>query len=91
VVGGSAVTGAILGGAGACAAFSATLTHSAEVPVTAALAAAAAALAVGGLLCREAPMYLPYLTAGVSGAATVAALASLATDLPPPSTRPRPR
>jgi len=82
VVGGSAVTGAILAGAGACAAFSATLTHSAEVPVTAALAAAAAALAVGGLLCREAPMYLPYLTAGVSGAATVAALASLATDLP---------
>ena len=82
VVGGAAVAGALLAASGACAAFSATLTHGVEVPVTAALAGAAAGLAVGGFLCRTAPMYLPYLTAGVAAAATIAALASLATDLP---------
>jgi hypothetical protein len=82
VVGGAAVAGAILAASGAAASLSATMTHRYDVPVSAALAAAALGMALAGLLCRDVPMYLPYVTAGAAGAATVSALASLTTDLP---------
>jgi hypothetical protein len=82
VVGGSAVAASLLALAGACATFSATLSHEIEVPVTAALAGSAVGLAIAGLLCRNVPMYLGYVTVGVASSATIAALTSLATDLP---------
>jgi hypothetical protein len=82
VVGGAAVTGALLALPGVFAAIAAELSRQADVVLTAALAAASIGLAVVAVARRQVPQYLGYATAGVAGGATITAVAALPTDQP---------
>jgi hypothetical protein len=82
VVGGSAVAGALLAASGAAATLASLVVAAPEARVSAALTGACIGLVVAGLLCRQVPMYLPYVSTGVAGSATIAALASLLIDSP---------
>jgi hypothetical protein len=82
IIGGAAVTGALLALPGVFAAIAGELARPPEVVLTAALAAASIGLAVVATFRREVPQYLGYATAGVAGGATITAVAALPTDQP---------
>jgi hypothetical protein len=82
IIGGAAVTGALLALPGVFAAIAGELARPPEVVLTAALAAASIGLAVIATFRREVPQYLGYATAGVAGGATITAVAALPTDQP---------
>jgi hypothetical protein len=82
MVGGTAIAGSIVALSGAVASLAAMISPVVSLPVTAALAGSSLGLALAALLCRSVPPFLPYVTAGVAGSATIAALASFTTDLP---------
>jgi hypothetical protein len=81
-IGGAATAVVLLSVPGIFAALAATGGRSAEIVLTAALAASAISLAVVALLGRWIPQYLPWATVGLVGGATVIALATLPTDRP---------
>ncbi|SCL19506.1 Uncharacterized membrane protein [Micromonospora rhizosphaerae] len=81
-VGGAAAGAALLALPGAVAALAAESGRSAEVVLTAALAASSLGLAVVAVVRRQVPAYLPYASAAVVGAATVSALVAIGTGLP---------
>jgi hypothetical protein len=80
-VGGGASAVAVLAFAGAAAALSAGAHQPAPVTLGSALAATSLALALAGLACWRAPMFLPYVSAGVAIAGSVIALAALPNGL----------
>lgn len=82
IIGGAAVTGALLAFPGVFAAIAGELARPPEVVLTAALAAASIGLAVVASVRRQVPQYLGYATAGVAGGATITAVAALPTDQP---------
>ena len=82
IIGGAAVTGALLAFPGVVAAFAAELDRPADVVLTAALGASSVGLAVIAAVRRQVPQYLGYATAGVAGGATVTAIAALPTNQP---------
>jgi hypothetical protein len=81
-IGGAATAGVLLALPGVFAAVAAEQGRSAQVILTAALAASSISLAVLALIGRGIPQYLPYATVGLVGGATVTAVASLPTDHP---------
>jgi hypothetical protein len=81
-IGGAATAGVLLALPGVFAAVAAEQGRSAQVILTAALAASSISLAVLAMIGRNIPQYLPYATVGIVGGATVTALASLPTDRP---------
>jgi len=81
-VGGTAVTSALLALPGALAAAAASLSHSPDVVLTAALAATAVGLATVALMRRWAGDYLSYAAVGTAMAATATAFAALAVGEP---------
>jgi hypothetical protein len=81
-IGGAATAGVLLALPGVFAAVAAEQGQSAQVVLTAALAASSISLAVLALVGRGIPQYLPYATVGLVGGATVTAVTSLPTDHP---------
>src|SRR5207237_1151323 len=81
-VGGAAAGAARLTLLGAVAALAAEFDNSAQVILTAALAASSLGLAAVAAVRRQVPQYLPYASVAVVGGATVSALAALFTGLP---------
>jgi hypothetical protein len=81
-IGGAATAGVLLALPGVFAAGTAGQGRSAQVILTAALAASSLSLAVLAVLGRRIPQYLPYATIGIVGGATATAVASLPTDRP---------
>lgn len=82
VIGGAAVTGALLAFPGAVAAIGVELDRPAGMVLTASLGACGIGLATLAAVRRQVPQYLGYATAGVSGAATVTAFAAIPTHQP---------
>ncbi|MFI5843466.1 SCO7613 C-terminal domain-containing membrane protein [Catenuloplanes sp. NPDC051500] len=82
VIGGFAAGGALLALPGVFAGVAAHLGRGVDVVLLSALAGSALGLAVLAVVGRNIPQYLPYTTIGVTGGATVTALASLPTDHP---------
>ncbi|GAA0796265.1 zinc ribbon domain-containing protein [Spirilliplanes yamanashiensis] len=81
-IGGAATAGALIALPGVFAALTAGQGRTAQVVLTAALAASALCLAVLALFSRYIAQYLPYATIGLVGGATATALASLPTNHP---------
>lgn len=81
-IGGVATMAVLLAVPGVFAATAADHGRSAQIVLTAALAASSIGLAVLTVLGRWIPQYLPFATIGLVGGATVTALASLPTDRP---------
>jgi hypothetical protein len=82
MIGGAATAGVLLAVPGVFAAVAADQGRSAEVVLTAALAASALSLAALCASGRWIPQYLPWATFGLVGGATITALASIPTDHP---------
>ncbi|MFC4020504.1 SCO7613 C-terminal domain-containing membrane protein [Micromonospora sp. GCM10011542] len=80
-IGGAAAGAALLALPGAVAALAAEFQHSAQVVLTAALAASSLGLAGVAAVRRLVPQYLPWASAAVVGGATVSALAAIPTGL----------
>ncbi|MBQ1015774.1 permease, partial [Micromonospora sp. M51] len=80
-IGGAAIGAALLALPGAVAALSAEFEHSAEVVLTAALAATSLGLAAVAAVRRQVPQYLPWVSVAVVGGATISALAAIPTGL----------
>ncbi|MEV0805156.1 permease [Micromonospora sp. NPDC050200] len=81
-IGGVAAGAALLALPGAVAALAAEFGHSAQVVLTAALAASSVGLAGAAAVRRQVPQYLPYASAAIVGGATVSALAAIFAHLP---------
>lgn len=81
-IGGAATAAALLALPGAVAALAAEFGHSAQVLLTAALAASSFGLAAVAAVRRQVPQYLPYASAAITGGATVSAVAAIFVDLP---------
>jgi hypothetical protein len=81
-IGGAATLSVLLATPGVFAAVAADQGRSAQIVLTAALAASSVSLAVLTLIGRWIPQYLPWATVGLVGGATITALASLPTDRP---------
>ncbi len=81
-IGGAATAAALAALPGVFAALAADQGRSAQVVLTAALAASALCLAVLAVFCGHIPQYLPYATIGLVAGATGTAVASLPTDHP---------
>ncbi|MFF4876482.1 SCO7613 C-terminal domain-containing membrane protein [Micromonospora sp. NPDC000668] len=81
-IGGAATGAALLALPGAVAALSAEFQHSAQVVLTAALAASSLGLAAAAAVRRQVPQYLPWVSVAVVGGATISALAAIPTGLP---------
>ncbi|MET8348881.1 permease [Micromonospora sp. NPDC005206] len=80
-IGGAAVGAALLALPGALAALAAEFEHSAQVVLTAALAASSLGLAAVAAVRRHVPQYLPWVSVAVVGGATISALAAIPTGL----------
>ncbi|TNH29914.1 permease [Micromonospora orduensis] len=80
-IGGAAIGAALLALPGAVAALSAEFDHSAQVVLTAALAATSLGLAAVAAVRRHVPQYLPWVSVAVVGGATISALAAIPTGL----------
>ncbi|MFI7607203.1 SCO7613 C-terminal domain-containing membrane protein [Micromonospora sp. NPDC049366] len=80
-IGGAATCAAVLALPGAVAALAAEFGHSAQVVLTAALAASSLGLAAVAAARRQVPQYLPWASVAVAGGATVSALAAFPTGL----------
>jgi hypothetical protein len=81
-IGGAATAGVLLAVPGVFAAVAADQGRSAQVVLTAAVAASSLALAVLALSGRWIPQYLPWATVGLVGGATITAFASVPSDFP---------
>ncbi|MFJ6195257.1 SCO7613 C-terminal domain-containing membrane protein [Micromonospora sp. NPDC092111] len=81
-IGGAATAAALLAFPGAVAALAAEFGHSAQVVLTAALAASSFGLAGVAAVRRQVPQYLPYASAAITGGATISALAAIFVKLP---------
>ncbi|MER7442166.1 SCO7613 C-terminal domain-containing membrane protein [Micromonospora avicenniae] len=80
-IGGAAAGAALLALPGALAALSAEFDRSAQVVLTAALAASSLGLAAVAAARRRIPQYLPWASVAVAGGATISALAAFPTGL----------
>ncbi|MEU4679406.1 permease [Micromonospora sp. NPDC023737] len=80
-IGGAGAGAALLALPGALAALSAEFDHSAQVVLTAALAASSLGLAAVAVARRRIPQYLPWASVAVAGGATISALAAFPTSL----------
>ncbi|MGK5738423.1 SCO7613 C-terminal domain-containing membrane protein [Micromonospora sp. URMC 103] len=80
-IGGAAAGAALLALPGALAALAAEFEHSAQVVLTAALAASSLGLAAVAAARRRVPQYLPWASVAVAGGATISALAAFPNDL----------
>ncbi|MEH1169717.1 permease [Micromonospora sp. CPCC 205539] len=80
-IGGAAAGAALLALPGAVAALAAEFDHSAQVVLTAALAASSLGLAGVAAVRRHVPQYLPWASVAVVGGATISALAAIPTGL----------
>jgi hypothetical protein len=81
-IGGAATLGVLLAVPGVFAAVAADEGRTAQVILTAALAASSVSLAVLAVVGRGVPQYLPWATVGLVGGATITAIASLPTPYP---------
>jgi hypothetical protein len=81
-IGGAATLGVLLAVPGVFAAVAADQGRSAQIVLTAALAASSLSLAVLAVVGRWIPQYLPWATVGLVGGATITAIASLPTAYP---------
>ena len=81
-IGGAATLGVLLAVPGVFAAVGADQGRSAQIVLTAALAASSLSLAVLAVVGRWIPQYLPWATVGLVGGATITAIASLPTAYP---------
>jgi hypothetical protein len=81
-IGGGACAAAVLSLTGAAAAITAGTYRPPPVVLVSALAATSLTLAVAGLACRRTPGFLPFVTAAISVACSVIALAALPNRLP---------
>ncbi|MFF5177531.1 SCO7613 C-terminal domain-containing membrane protein [Micromonospora sp. NPDC000316] len=81
-IGGAATGAALLALPGAMAALAVEFEHSAQVVLTAALAASSLGLAAVAAVRRHVPQYLPWVSVAVVGGATISALAAIPTGLP---------
>ncbi|MDR7279263.1 SCO7613 C-terminal domain-containing membrane protein [Catenuloplanes atrovinosus] len=82
LIGGAGAGAALLAAPGVFASFAAHLGRDVDVVLLSALAGSALGLAVLATIGRDIPQYLPYTTIGLTGGATITALASLPTDHP---------
>ncbi|TDC36029.1 permease, partial [Micromonospora sp. 15K316] len=80
-IGGAGAGAALLALPGALAALAAEFGHSAQVVLTAALAASSLGLAAVAAARRRIPQYLPWASVAVVGGATISALAAFPTGL----------
>ncbi|WP_196921151.1 SCO7613 C-terminal domain-containing membrane protein [Micromonospora vinacea] len=80
-IGGAAIGAALLALPGAVAALAAEFEHSAQVVLTAPLAATSLGLAAVAAVRRQVPQYLPWVSVAVVGGATISALAAIPTGL----------
>ncbi|MEV6372678.1 SCO7613 C-terminal domain-containing membrane protein [Micromonospora musae] len=80
-IGGAAAGATLLALPGALAALAAEFGHSAQVVLTAALAASSLGLAAVAAARRRIPQYLPWASVAVVGGATISALAAFPTGL----------
>ncbi|WP_410809744.1 SCO7613 C-terminal domain-containing membrane protein [Micromonospora sp. 067-2] len=80
-IGGAATCAALLAFPGAVAALAAGFDHSAQVVLTAALAASSLGLAAVAAVRRQVPQYLPWVSVAVVGGVTISALAAIPTGL----------
>ncbi|MGC5052685.1 SCO7613 C-terminal domain-containing membrane protein [Micromonospora sp. DT48] len=81
-IGGAGVGAALLALPGATAALAVEYGHTAQVVLTAGLAASSLGLAAVATARRQVPQYLPWASAGVVGGASVTALAAVPISLP---------
>ncbi|MET8082719.1 permease [Micromonospora sp. NPDC005237] len=81
-IGGAAAGAALLALPGAVAALAVEFQHSAQVVLTAALAASSLGLAGVAAVRRHVPQYLPWVSVAVVGGASISALAAIPTGLP---------
>jgi hypothetical protein len=81
-IGGAATAAVLLSVPGVFAALAAEQGRTAQVVLTAALAASSVSLAVLTLVGRWIPQYLPWATVGLVGGATITALTTLPTEHP---------
>jgi hypothetical protein len=81
-IGGAATAAVLLALPGVFAALAVAQDRTAQVALTAALAASSTGLAGLALIGRRIPQFLPFATVGLVGGATITAIASLPTDHP---------